>query len=441
MSKRAKLTDLSPAEFIQLLKKEGIKKFYFVYDKENKKVISSHKALKPIADFMNHDKRDFNFHEGCFFQITDKYDILQGAFVHRTNRGQAAGGVRYWSYDTMEDYLRDGLRLAKGMTHKNALAGLWWGGGKGVMAHNPALDKYDPELRKYVYKQYGRLMTSLKGCYVTAEDVGTNVADMANIFSETRFTTCIPYEVGGSGNPSVPTARGVVAGMKAALKFLKNDSLKGKTIAVQGTGNVGRPLIKFLFEEKVKKIIACDINPDNVEKAKKDNEGKNLEVYTADRNDISIFSTECDILSPCATGAILNPSTIPLIKARVICGAANNQLEDPDRDDKSLFKKSILYIPDFLTNRMGIVNCANEQYGFVKNDRFIEMHLLNDWKHSVYRTALQVLKKSKKNGRPPGKAAVKIADKMSKEKHPVFGHRGQEIINSLVEEKWHLNDG
>ena len=439
MAKRAKLTELSIPEFILLLKKEGIKKFYFVYDRKNKKVVSSHKVLRPIADFMNHDKRDFNFHEGCFFQLTDKYDILQGAFVHRTNRGQAAGGVRYWSYDTVEDYLRDGLRLAKGMTHKNALAGLWWGGGKGVMAHNGSFDKKDPGLREYVYKQYGKLMTSLKGCYVTAEDVGTNVTDMANIFSETRFTTCIPYEFGGSGNPSVPTARGVVAGMRAALKFMNNESLKGKTIGIQGTGNVGRPLIKFLFEEKVKKIVACDINPDNVAKAKEENQGKNLDVFLAGKDDFSIFAQDCDIISPCATGAVINSSTVPLIKAKIICGAANNQLEDPDRDDKVLFKKGILYVPDFLTNRMGIVNCANEQYGYVKDDPFIEMHLLSDWKHSVYRTTLQVLKKSKKNGKPPGKVAVKLADKMSKENHPVFGHRGREIIGSLVDEKWHLH--
>lgn len=440
MKREKRLLQLSTQEFVEFLNSNHIRRFYFVYDKKNKKVVSSHKILNPIAEFINSDKRDFDFHEGLFFQVTKKYDTLQGAFVHRTNRGQAAGGVRYWNYNNMEDYLRDGLRLAKGMTHKNAMAGLWWGGGKAVMAHNPKFDKNDPAVRESIYKEFGELMTSLRGCYVTAEDVGTNVTDMANVYYKTRFTTCIPFELGGSGNPSIPTARGVVAGMKAALKFLSGDTLKGKTIAVQGTGNVGTPLIKYLFEEKVKKIIAVDISNENVERAKKEFSGKKLDVRVVDKNDLSIFSTECDILSTCATGAMLNPVTIPLIKAKIVCGAANNQLEDPDRDGKDLFKRGIIYVPDFLTNRMGIVNCANEQYGYVNDDPFIERHFSTDWEHSIYQMALMVLKKSKKKDKHTGKIAVQIADKLSKENHPVFGHRGQQIIDSLVKDKWHEID-
>ena len=437
MSEGVNLLKLSPVEFIHLLNSNGINRFYFVYDKKNKKAVSSHKILKPIADFLNSDKRDFNFHEGLFFQISKKYDTILGAFVHRTNRGQAAGGVRYWDYQSMEEYLRDGLRLAKGMTHKNALAGLWWGGGKGVMAQNPNIDKSDPGIRTEIYKQYGQFITSLKGCYVTAEDVGTNVYDMSNIFSNTRFTTCIPQNLGGSGNPSIPTARGVVAGMKAALKFSSNTTLKGKTIAVQGMGNVGGPLIKFLFQEKVERIIACDISPENIEKVKNECNGENLEAYLINRTDDSIFMVDCDIVSPCATGAVINPNTIKYLKSKIICGAANNQLEDPQRDGKELHKRKIIYIPDFLTNRMGIVNCANEQYGYVNDDPFIERHLLFDWKHSVYQTSLNVLNESKKKNKPTSEVAVHLADKLSKENHPIFGHRGKQIINSLVEDKWH----
>ncbi len=437
MTKQKKIIELTPQEFVQFLKEQRIRRFYLIYDSKKKKMTASHKVLQPLADFVGKDERDFNFHEGMFFQITSGYDTLQGAFVHRTNRGQAAGGVRYWSYDSMEDYIRDGLRLSKGMTHKNALAALWWGGGKGVMAHNPSVDKLDPVIRAKIYQEYGELMTSIRGCYVTAEDVGTNVTDMANIFSKTRFTTCIPHELGGSGNPSVPTARGVIAGMKAALKFLGKGELKGKTIAVQGMGNVGGPLIKFLFEEKVKKVIACDISELIVEKVKKENKGKNLEARTAEKGDRSIFGTDCDIIAPCATGAVLTPQTISLIKAKIVCGAANNQLEDPVRDDKLIARKGIIYIPDFLTNRMGIVNCANEQYGYVNEDPFIEMHLEKDWKHSVYRTALTVLKESKKSGHPTGKVALRLADKLSKENHPIFGHRGEQIIKSLAADNWH----
>jgi len=376
-------------------------------------------------------------HEGLFFQITQKYDTLQGAFVHRTCRGQGAGGVRYWQYSTMEDYFRDGLRLSKGMTRKNALAGLWWGGGKGVMAHNPKIDKDDPEIRASIYKEYGDLMTSIRGCYVTAEDVGTNVDDMTNIFSRTRFTTCIPGSLGGSGNPSIPTARGVICGMEAALEFNQEGALKGKIVAVQGMGNVGGTLIRYLFDEKVEKVIACDINPKTVERLKIELTRANLEAKTVKHGDNSILTADCDILAPCATGAILNPGTIPEIKAGIICGAANNQLEDSGRDDRLLHEGSILYVPDFLTNRMGIVNCANEQYGFVTEDPFFEKHLSREWEHSIHQTTLRVLKESRETGDPPAKVAIRMADELSLKPHPIFGHRGKQIIESLVADKWH----
>jgi leucine dehydrogenase len=431
------LLKLTPQEFVEFLKENKIKKFYFVYDQGKKRVISSHKNLKPIGDFINNDKRDFNFHEGLFFNVSKKYDTLQGAFIHRTNRGQAAGGVRYWSYDTLEDYLRDGLRLAKGMTHKNALAGLWWGGGKGVMAVNPAYEKNNNEVREFIYKEYGEFLTSLKGCYVTAEDVGTNVNDMANIFSKTRFTTCIPEYLGGSGNPSIPTARGVVSGMEAAVKFAFNSNLEGKIIAIQGAGNVGRSLVDFLLEKNVKKIFICDISEENISKLKSKISSPKVETFFVGKNDTKIFETECDIFSPCATGAVLNKFTIPVIKAKIVCGAANNQLEDPDKDAEAIHNRKIFYIPDFLTNRMGIVTCANEQYGYINNDPFIEMHLNKNWKYSIYKTSLEVLKESKLSGQPTAKVAVKIADKLSKINHPIFGHRGKLIIQSLVDDKWY----
>lgn len=430
-----KLLQLPPTDFINYLKQENISRFYFVYNDKNEEVIASHEQLKPIAEFLQNDKRDFRKHEGIFVQLSSKYDTLLGAFVHRTNRGQAAGGVRYWSYDNIEDYLRDGLRLGMGMTHKNALAGLWWGGGKGVMAHNPDVDKHDPEIREFLYKEYGEFMTSLRGCYVTAEDVGTSVEDMANIFSKTRFTTCIPPELGGSGNPSEPTARGVVAGMEAAMHYL-NDSLGGKTIAVQGLGHVGEPLIKFLFEKKVKKIIGCDIFPEVVESAKKRFEGRDVEFRLVDKNDLSIFTEECDIFSPNATGGILNEKTIPMIKAKVVCGAANNQLEEPVRDDKALHERNIIYVPDFLTNRMGIVNCADEQSGYVNHDPLIEKHLSKEWEFSIHKMTLNVLGESKESGKSTGAMAVEMAEKLSLENNPIFGHRGKLIINSLVENGW-----
>lgn len=431
------LLSITPQEFISYLKQYSIKRFFFVYNSASGNSKSSHKELDTITDFLNADKRDFKKHEGLFFQLSSKYNTLYSAFVHRTNRGQGAGGLRYWQYYTMEELFRDGLRLAMGMTHKNALAGLWWGGGKGIMAYNPKLDKNDPEIREFLYKEYGEFITSLKGCYVTAEDVGTTVKDMSNIFSKTRFTTCIPPELGGSGNPSVPTARGIVAGIVAALEFI-GERLDGKTIAVQGLGNVGSPLIKFLFEKGIKKVIGWDIFPEVVEKARKEFAGNNVEFHLSKRDDNSFFGVECDVLSPNATGAILNPATIPLIKAKIICGAANNQLEDPVRDDKEIHNKGILYVPDFLTNRMGIVNCADEQAGYVNNDPIIERHLNKEWEFSIHQMTLKVLRNAKETGKPTGSAAVQMAEKLSLENNPIYGHRSQLIIDSLVADNWHL---
>ena len=438
MNNKTDLLSLSPAGFINFLKKENIKKFYFVYDFEKNKLKASHNQLQAIADFFSNDKRDFIEHEGWFCKISEANDMLLGAFIHRTNRGQAAGGVRYWSYDTVEDYFRDGLRLGAGMTFKNALAGLWWGGGKGVIAHNPEFDKMNPDIRKRIYQEYGLFMSTLNGCYVTAEDVGTAVEDMANVFSGTRFTTCIPPEFGGSGNPSAPTARGIISGMEAALEFLRLGTLEGKTVAVQGVGHVGEPLIQFLFDKNVKEVIGTDINPDHVSSIQKKFSGKNIKCRLVDKNDLSIFNEECDIFSPNATGAILSKKTVPLLKAKIICGAANNQLEDMNSDGKLIHDKRIVYVPDFLTNRMGIVTCANEQYGYINNDPLIENHFSREWEHSIYNRAKQVLKESNEKDIPTAEIALKLADELSRENHPIFGHRGKEIIKSLFENNWHL---
>ncbi|MCF8356242.1 MAG: leucine dehydrogenase [Melioribacteraceae bacterium] len=433
------LLAMNPQELNEYLNEKDIKKFYLIYDDKSSQMTASHPELQPLADFISNDKRDFDNHEGIFVKLSSAYNSLLAVFVHRTDRGQSAGGTRFWHYSTTESFLRDGMRLAKGMTHKNALAGLWWGGGKGIITHDPSIDKTNPDIRTLLYREFGEFITTLRGCYVTAEDVGTNVRDMAEIFSRTRFTTCIPFKFGGSGNPSVPTARGVVSGIEAALNFLNMGEIESKIIAVQGLGNVGRPLIKFLFEKGAKKIIAHDIDTYNYEIAEKEFENENVELKLVDKSDTSIFGMECDIFSPCAVGAILNPETISLLKSRIVCGAANNQLEDPVRDDKLLAEKNVLFVPDFLTNRMGIVNCANEQYGYVNDVPYIEKHLQKDWEYSIYQMAMKVFNQSKETGESPAKAAVKIADELSFIEHPIFGHRGRQIINSLVEDEWHKN--
>jgi leucine dehydrogenase len=426
------IQSLSPADFCDFLIREGIRRFYLVWDPESNRVLASHPAVEPLARLLETDRRDFDRHEGIFVQVAPESGVLQGIFVHRTCRGQGAGGVRFWRYDTVEGYLRDGLRLARGMTHKNALAGLWWGGGKGVMAQGTG-KAGDASARRRIYEEYGAFLTDLQGCYVTAEDVGTSVEDMAAVFSRTRFTTCIPPSLGGSGNPSTPTARGVVRGMEAALAHRGLGGLAGKTVAVQGLGHVGEPLLGFLREKGVARVVGSDIDPARRDELLRKFSGWDLEVRIVPRGDNSILSEPADVLAPCATGGILNPRTIPDIRAGIVCGAANNQLEDPERDDLLLEERGILYLPDFLVNRMGIVNCADEQYGYLDEDPRVEAHLGDEWENSVYNLSLAVLDEARKTGKTPARVALDLAEKRSFELHPLWGHRGAAIIRSLVQ--------
>jgi glutamate dehydrogenase/leucine dehydrogenase len=430
------LAGLSPNAFKDFLAREGIRRFFLVWDEERREVRPSHPQLEPLARLLGDDRRDFDRHEGFFVQVAPDTGVLQGAFVHRTCRGQAAGGVRFWRYDTVDEYLRDGLRLARGMTHKNALAGLWWGGGKGVMALGTGQDESDPAVRRRIYEEYGELMTSLRGCYVTAEDVGTSVEDMAAIFSKTRFTTCIPPALGGSGNPSTPTARGVLRGMEAALHSLGMGDLKGKTVAVQGLGHVGEPLVGLLRERGVGRVVGSDVDPGREEVLRERFPGLDFTVRVVERGDNTLLGEEADIVSPCATGAILGPTTIPGIRARIVCGAANNQLEDPERDAALLQRAGVLYMPDFLVNRMGIVNCADEGSGYVDGDPAFEQHLGDTGDNSIYRLSLRVLDEARRTGRTPAKVALDLAEELSLQTHPIHGHRGIQIIWSLVAADW-----
>lgn len=423
-------------ELIEAFKANDITRGYVVTDASSKQLRCSHPVLQPIVDALGQDKRDYQQHQGLFLEIGAQSDHLCGAFIHKTKRGQAAGGVRYWSYDKMEDYLRDGLRLARGMGHKCALAGLWWGGGKGVVARRGGQDYRDPQVRQAVYQDYGRFMSGLRGCYVTAEDAGTTPPDMAVVFSTTRHTTCIPQDCGGSGNPSILTAQGVVVAMEAALAHLGKGTLEGKTVAMQGVGNVSLYMIGDLLQRKVAKIIGHDIDEKAIAAVRERFADAPLELKLIGPDDQSIMATPCDILAPNAVGATLNAKTIPEIKAAIVCGAANNQLEDPLSDDKLLKEHNVLYVPDFLANRMGIVNCANEQYGIIDDDPAITCHLDHASESGVYRRSMDIFERAQKSGRTTAFEAVALAEELGDQPHPIWGNRGQLIIDFLVRSGW-----
>ena len=414
----------------------GIRRAWIVTPPGTQTVQASHPLFEPIAAAIQADTRDYHAHQGVFFEIGAASGHLLSAAVHKTVRGLAAGGVRFWVYDDVEGFVRDGLRLARGMGHKNALAGLWWGGGKGVVARRTDVDHTDQVVRKALYNDYGRFMTGIRGCYVTAEDAGTTTEDMADVFATTRHTTCIPEHLGGSGNPSRLTATGVVVGMEAALKFRGMGDIRGKTVAMQGLGNVSRFMIRDLVERGVGRIMGTDVDAAAIETTRAMNPDAPLEAQVVPIGDASVLTLPADIVAPNAVGGILNPHTIPTIQAPIVCGAANNQLEDHDRDGPALRDRGVLYAPDFLVNRMGIVNCANECYGSFDGDPAILSHLDHDCEHGIYRRSLTVYRRAHLSGRTPAAEAQTMADELSEVPHPIWGNRGQLIIDSLVRTGW-----
>mmetsp|Transcript_3394 Transcript_3394/g.4904 ORF Transcript_3394/g.4904 Transcript_3394/m.4904 type:complete len:444 (-) Transcript_3394:47-1378(-) len=409
------------------------------------KVISSHDALNPIRDFVENDTVDYDAHEGMFFEAYE--DCMFGAFLWRTHRGQGAGGVRLRKYDDAEAFVRDGMRLCIGMGRKNALANIWWGGGKGIIGHGDDEEMIsNPEKRRQMLRAYGEFMSSLRGAYIGAEDAGLNVNDMDVISEKTRFITCISPSLGGSGNPSVPTAMGIRCGIEGALDALDMGTLEGKTVAVQGCGNVGGPLVKFLFDKGVAHVIASDPSEERrqaVRDACEHYADKLTFRYPGDGetpDDYNILHEDVDIVSPCAFGGVLNEHTVPGIKAKIVCGAANNQLLDP-KNEYGMTDKGIIYCPDFVVNRMGIVNCANEGFGRVGDpggveDPLIASHLGRQDPNSVFNITRDIIIRAKAEGTSTAAMAEKMADEHAHITNPMFGHRTKDIIESLVLDGW-----
>ncbi len=268
--------------------------------------------------------------------------------IHDTTIGPALGGTRLWTYKSDEDALLDALRLSRGMTYKAAISELNLGGGKAVIIGDPSLKSEE------FWRRYGKFVNSLNGKYITAEDVNTSADDMRYIAMETEHVTGVPHYMGGSGDPSPFTAYGVFCGMKAgAKKVFGTDSLEGKKVLVQGVGHVGQYLVGHLIEAGAHVIIS-DINESKVEETQR----KHYQVEAVNNDDI--YTHDMDIYAPCALGATLNDDTIPLLKCKLIAGAANNQLANENIHDQMLQDRGIVYVPDFMLNAGGLINVAAE---------------------------------------------------------------------------------
>jgi leucine dehydrogenase len=293
----------------------------------------------------------FDDHE----RVLHLYDAASGLkaiiALHSARLGPAAGGCRLWTYANDDAALTDVLRLSRGMSYKNALAGVPMGGGKAVL-----LGPVSPEKRREVFLAFGDAVQSLSGTYITAEDVGVGVADMDVVASRTRFVSGRKAAIGqAGGDPGPYTARGVRIGIEAALKHrLGRDDLKGVRVAVQGLGGVGANLCRELYERGASLIVA-DLAPERVEKMHA--------LYGAGSASIeSILLSDVDVVAPCALGAIITQDVAAHMKAPILAGSANNQLADA-KAGNVLLARDIAYVPDYLINAGGIIAASAEYFG------------------------------------------------------------------------------
>lgn len=357
-------------------------------------------------------------HERVLFCSSPEVGLEAIIAVHSTILGPGLGGVRMWPYSSTEEAITDVLRLSRGMTYKAAAAGLNLGGGKAVILGDPKKDKSEA-----LFRAFGRYVESLNGLYITAEDVGTNMDDMEAILSETRWVTGVSPSSGGSGDPSSVTAFGVLQGMKAAVEHLFGDgaTLAGRAVAIQGLGNVGYHLSSYLKKEKAAKIFAADIDPERCARVR-DEFG--VEIVPVDE----ILAADCDVVAPCALGAVLNDRTIPGMRCRIVAGAANNQLADEERDGRALHERGILYAPDFVGNAGGLINVYNELTGY-NRDRAMQMA------RGIHANMARVFQISRAEAIPTYRAADRVAEERIRR---IQGMRAQHWTRAIRQTRNHI---
>lgn len=314
--------------------------------------------------------------------------------VHDTTMGPALGGLRMWPYASEKEALFDVERLSRGMTYKSAVAKTGLGGGKAVILGDPLKVKSEK-----LYLAMGRFIDALGGKYITAEDVNTSIGDLEIIRRATKWVTGLSREDGGSGNPSPYTAYGVFLGLKAALAWqLGSDDLKGRTVAIQGVGAVGSSLAKRLVEAGAK-VFAADRHAERLAKLAK-------EIGFTPVGEEQILTMDCDVLAPCALGAVFNDHTIPALKCKVIAGAANNLLLAP-KHGKDLQDRGILYAPDYVINAGGIINVGMEFAEGGYNEKNALHHI-----ERIPEALKEVWTIARDERIPPSDAADKLAERI-----------------------------
>jgi leucine dehydrogenase len=338
--------------------------------------------------------REFDGHERVVFGYDELTGLSSIIAIHSTALGPSAGGCRMWAYGSTSEAVTDVLRLSRGMSYKNAMAGLPFGGGKAVIIGDPRSTK-SPEL----FQAFGRFVGSLAGRYITAEDVGTTTADMEQVARTTQFVSGLgrrPGEAGG--DPAPKTALGVFLGLKAAVKFrFGRSELDGLSVAIQGVGGVGYHLCRLLAVEGAKLRVA-DVRPAATRRVSDEFNAVTVPVET-------VLAEDVDVLAPCAMGAILNAQSIPSIRARVVAGAANNQLAE-EKDGAALQAAGVLYAPDYVVNAGGIISVAREYNGGAT-----EAEVTSEI-HGIPGRLMEIFERARRDGR----ATNAVADQMARER-------------------------
>lgn len=330
---------------------------------------------------------EFDDHEQVVFGRDETSNLRTIIAIHNTTRGPALGGCRIWPYPDEAAALNDVLRLSRGMTYKAAVADLPLGGGKAVIIADSKKEKTEAMMRAF-----GRQVGYLGRRYITAEDVGSGVADMDIIKQETEHVVGV---TGGAGDPSPSTAHGVYIGMEACIRYkLKRESLRDASVAIQGVGHVGYYLCRYLKEAGAR-LIVTDINQESIDRVVAD---FGAEAVAPD----DIYTVEADIFSPCALGATINDRTIPILKAPIIAGSANNQLAD-EGHGAMLRKAGILYAPDYVINAGGLIDVARFAVGFDIEEARRKLFQIDD-------TLIEIFERADADGLPTNIVADHIAE-------------------------------
>jgi len=350
------------------------------------------------------DMREFDGHEHVVFGHDGPTGLRAVIAIHSTAHGPAAGGCRMWPYATTAEAVSDVLRLSRGMSYKNAMAGVPLGGGKAVIIGESRKAKTSE-----LFEAFGRLVDSLGGRYITAEDVGTTTADMAHVARATRYVAGLGGAAPGAagGDPGPKTALGVLLGIKAAVKFrLGRTDLKGVTVAVQGAGGVGYHLCSMLAAEGAQLFVA-DVRPAAVQRV--------CEAFGARAVRVEdVLALDVDVLAPCALGAVLNAQSMPRLRARIIAGAANNQLAQ-GQDGTALQTAGILYAPDYVINAGGIISVWREYHGGAT-----EAQVIADI-HGIPGRLTEIFERARRENRTTNA----VADEMARER---LGQRPRQLV-------------